>query len=129
MMPAFCPPVTITSSLGRCRSVWKRRKSATCMRPWIATVIAYALALQVLLTGVAAGHAMPGDNASGTSLSVICHGDGSSDRQDLPDKQPVAHSPCVFCTLAKAPCAILPIGHGVAISRAMGISNAALQSE
>ena len=109
--------------------MWKRRKSATRMRPWIATVTAFALALQVLLTGVAAGHAMPGDNASETSLFVVCHGDGSSDRQDLPDKQPLAHSPCVLCTLAKAPCAMLPLSHGVVISRAMGISNAALQSE
>jgi hypothetical protein len=108
--------------------VWKRRKSATRMRPWIATVAAYALALQVLLTGVAASHAMPEGNASGTSQFVICHGDGSSDGQP-PDKQPLAHSPCVFCTLAKAPCAILPTGHSVVISRAMGISNAALQSE
>jgi hypothetical protein len=109
--------------------MWKRRKSATRMRPWIATVTAYALALQVLLTGVAAGHAMPSGNASATSLFVICHAAGSSDRQDLPDNQPLVQSPCIFCTLAKAPCAILPAGHGVAISRAMGISNAALPSD
>jgi hypothetical protein len=109
--------------------VWKRRKSAKRMRPWIATLTAYALALQILLTGVAAGHAMPGGNGLGASLFVICHGDGSSDGQDLPDKQPLAQSPCIFCTLAKAPCAILPAGHGVVISRAMGISNAALQSD
>jgi DUF2946 family protein len=109
--------------------VWTRRKSATRMRPWIATVTAYALALQVLLTGVAAGHAMPSGNASATGLFVICHGEGSSDRQDLPDKQPLAQSPCMFCTLAKATCAILPPGHGIVISNAIGISNPALQSD
>jgi hypothetical protein len=109
--------------------VWKRRKSASRMRPWIATVTAYALALQVLLTGVAVGHAMPSSIASATSLFVICHGDGSSAPQDLPDKQPVAQPPCIFCTSAKAPCAILPTGHGLVTSRAMGISNAALQSD
>jgi hypothetical protein len=109
--------------------VWKRRKSATRMRPWIAALTAYALALQLLLTGVAAGHAMLGGNGSGPSLFVVCHGDGSSDGQDLPDKQPLAQPPCIFCTLAKAPCAILPAGHRVVISRAMGISNAALQSD
>jgi hypothetical protein len=109
--------------------VWKRRKSASRTRPWIATVTAYALALHVILTGVAAGHAMPDGNASGTGLFVICHGDGSSDRQDLPDKQPLAQSPCIFCTLAKASCAILPTDHGVVISRAIEISNAALQSD
>jgi hypothetical protein len=109
--------------------VWTRRKSAKRMRPWIATLAAYALALHVLLTGVAAGHAMPGGNEPATSLFVICHGDGSSDGQDLPDKQPLAQSPCMFCTLAKATCAILPPDHGIVISRAMGISNAALQSD
>ena len=109
--------------------MWKWRKSASRTRPWIAAVTAYALALQLLLTGVAAGHAMPGGSASGASLFVICHGDGSSDGQDLPDKQPLAQSPCMFCTLAKATCAILPPDHGIVISRAMGISNAALQSD
>ena len=109
--------------------MWKWRESASRTRPWIATVTAYALALQLLLTGVAAAHAMPGGNASGTSLFVICHGVGSSDTQDLPGKEPLAQSPCIFCTLAKAPCAILPTGHGVAISGAIGISNAALQSD
>jgi len=109
--------------------VWKWRKSASRTRPWIAAVTAYALALQLLLTGVAAGHAMPGGSASGASLFVICHGDGSSDSQDLPGKQPLAQSPCIFCTLAKAPCAILPTGNGVVLSRAIGISSAALQSD
>ena len=47
------------------------------MRPWIATVAAYALALQVLLTGVAAGHFMTAGDASASSLFVICHGNGS----------------------------------------------------
>ena len=109
--------------------MWKRRKPASRTRPWIAAVTAYALALQLLLTGVAAGHAMPGGNASGTSLFVICHGDGSSDIQGLPGKEPLAQSPCIFCTLAKAPCAILPTGHGVAIGGTIGILNAALQSD
>jgi hypothetical protein len=109
--------------------VWTRRKSAKRMRPWIATLAAYALALQILLTGVAAGHAMPGGNGFATSLFVVCHGDGSSDGQDLPDNQPLAQPPCLFCTLAKAPCGILPTGHGVVISRAMEISNTALGSD
>src|SRR5947209_3976868 len=71
------------------------------MRPWIATVTAYALALHVLLIGVAVGHAMPGGDASATSLFVICHGDGSSDPQDLPDNQPLVQSPCIFCKWQK----------------------------
>ena len=99
------------------------------MRPWIATVAAYALALQVLLTGVAAGHVMAAGDASASSPFVICHGNGSSDDQELPGKTPLARSPCILCTLAKAPCAILPTDHGIAVSDAMGSSSAAARTE
>jgi hypothetical protein len=109
--------------------VLKLRNVRSRMRPWIATVVAYALALQVLLTGVAAGHFMAAGDASASTLFVICHGKSSSDSQDLPDKAPLARSPCILCTLAKAPCAILPSGHGIAVSDAMGTSNAALRTD
>jgi hypothetical protein len=94
------------------------------MRPWIAAVAAYALALQVLLTGLAIGHS----SALGTeseSLFVICHADGASDKQEVPGKEPLAGSPCVFCTLAKASCAILPTGDGIAIRAPVQVLNAA----
>jgi hypothetical protein len=99
------------------------------MRPWIATVAAYALALQVLLTGMAAGHFMAAGDASASSPFVICHGNGSSDDQELPGKEPLARSPCMLCTLAKAPCAILPNGRGIAISDATGVSNAVARTD
>jgi hypothetical protein len=99
------------------------------MRPWIATVAAYALALQVLLAGVAAGHVMAAGDASASSLFVICHGNGSPDDQDLPGKEPPARSPCMFCTLAKAPCAILPTDHGIVLSDAMVTLNAAARTD
>jgi hypothetical protein len=99
------------------------------MRPWIATVAAYALALQVLLTGVAAGHLTAAGDASASSPFVICHGNSSSNDQDLPSKEPLARSPCMLCTLAKAPCAILPSDHGIAVSDAMGTSNAAARTD
>ena len=107
----------------------KSRNVRSRLRPWIATVAAYALALQVLLTGVSAGHFMAAGDASAGSLFIICHGNGSSGNQDLPDKQPLAQSPCIFCTLAKAPCAILPTDHGIAISDAMGILNVAARTD
>ena len=107
----------------------KGRNARNRMRPWIATVAAHALALQVLLTGVAAGHFMAAGDASASSLFVICHGNGSSDDQDLPGKAPLARSPCILCTLAKAPCAILPTDHGIAVSDAMGSSSAAARTE
>jgi hypothetical protein len=99
------------------------------MRPWIATVAAYALALQVLLTGVAAGHMMAAGDASVSSLFVICHSNSSTNDQDLPGQEPLAQSPCMLCTLAKAPCAILPSDHGMAVSGAIGTSNAAARTD
>jgi hypothetical protein len=109
--------------------VLKRRNVRTRMRPWIATVAAYALALQVLLTGMAAGHFMAAGDASASTLFVICHGNSSSDDQDLPGKEPLAQSPCMLCTLAKAPCAILPTDHGIAVRDAAGISNAVARTD
>ena len=107
----------------------KWRNARNRIRPWVATVAAYALALQVLLTGVAAGHFMAAGDASASSLFVICHGNGSSDDQGLPGKEPLAQSPCMLCTLAKAPCAILPSDHGIALSDAMVTSNAAARTD
>ena len=107
----------------------KRRNAGSRMRPWIATVAAYALALQVVLTGVAAGHFMAAGDASASNLFVICHGNSSSDNQDLPGNEQLAQSPCVLCTLAKAPCAILPTDHGIAVGDAIGISNAVARTD
>jgi hypothetical protein len=109
--------------------VLKGRNARNRMRPWIATVAAYALALQVLLTGVAAGHFMAAGDGSASTLFVICHGNGSSNDRELPGKEPLAQSPCMLCTLAKAPCAILPTDHGIAVSDAMGTENAAVRTD
>jgi hypothetical protein len=106
---------------------WRNTRSR--MRPWVATVAAYALALQILLAGVATGHFMAPGDAWASGLFAICHGNGSSDNQDLPDKQPLAQSPCILCTLAKAPCAILPADQHIEISDAIGISNAAARTD
>jgi hypothetical protein len=104
------------------------RSAESRMRPWIATVAAYVLALQVLLTGLAIGHSTALGNAS-ERLFVICHGDGALDKQGVPAKEPLPGSPCIFCTLAKAPCAILPTADGVASRHATGISNAAVRTD
>ena len=78
-------------------------------------VAAYALALQVLLTGLAGAHAMAVGSVAG-DLFVICHGngDGPADSQNVPDQPPRPASPCVLCTLTNAPCAILPVEHIIA---------------
>jgi hypothetical protein len=94
--------------------VLELRKYRSRMRPWIAMVAAYALALQVLLSGMAGAHAMAAGSLSG-DLFVICHGSGDApaDNQNVPDT-PRPATPCVLCTLTNAPCAILPIDHSIA---------------
>src|SRR4051795_7739702 len=79
----------------RCRFVLELRKFRSRMRPWIAMVAAYALALQVLLSGIAGAHAMAAGSLSG-ELFVICHGsgDGPADNQNVPDT-PRPATPCV----------------------------------
>jgi hypothetical protein len=84
------------------------------MRPWIAVVAAYALALQVLLSGLAAGQLIAADDSTG-SLFVICHSGGNtpSDDPQAPAQTPSPQWPCILCTLAKAPSAVLPASHAV----------------
>jgi hypothetical protein len=98
----------------RCRFVLELRKYRSRMRPWIAMVAAYALALQVLLSGIAGAHAMAGAGSGADSLFVICHGSGDAAAadQNVPDA-PRPASPCLLCTLTSAPCAILPADHAV----------------
>jgi hypothetical protein len=96
----------IDNAASEVRCVLQLRKIRRRVRPWIAMVAAYAFALQLLLTGVAAAQvaatgSLPGD------LLVICHsGDGQASDQDGTGKTPLAQSPCALCTLTSAPCAI-----------------------
>src|SRR5882757_4479106 len=50
------------------------------VRPWIAMAAAYALALQLLFTGIAAAHAVAASDAP--DLFVICHGSGDGPAGD-----------------------------------------------
>ena len=86
---------------------------------------AYVLALQVLLSGVAATHVMVGGGSAANDLFVICHGSTAvpADNQDVPDRLPLPRSPCVLCTLT-ASCAILPMDHSIAAIDAMVVANA-----
>src|SRR5262249_49391701 len=85
--------------------------------PWIAVVAAYALALQLLLTGFAAAQmTAPGDGSAG-ALFAICHsgGDGLAADQGGTDKPAQPQFPCVLCTLTSAAAAILPDAHLLSI--------------
>jgi hypothetical protein len=94
--------------------VLELRRYRSRMRPWIAMVAAYALALQVLLSGIAGAHAMAAAGSDSNILFVICHGSGDApaDSQNVPDT-PRPAAPCVLCTLTSASCAVLPVDHAV----------------
>lgn len=94
------------------------------MRPWIAVVAAYALAFQLLLTGMAAAQAVAGPDASAGSLFAICHGAGDSGAgdQDGTGKQ-LPQSPCVLCTLTSASCVVLPTDHVISFIDAKSFSD------
>ena len=97
------------------------------MQPWMAMVAAYALAFQILLSGLAAGHFMAIGDTPPSDLFVICHGSGQgpSDHQDVPGK-PLAQAPCVLCALTQYSCAILPLDHSTGRIDAMMVSDAGL---
>jgi Protein of unknown function (DUF2946) len=96
--------------------VLRMRKADICLRPWIAVVSAYALALQLLLSGVLASQLVAADNVSPGTQFYICHGsDGGPDgEQDGTGKPPGHQTPCVLCVLANGSPAILPSGHASA---------------
>lgn len=83
-------------------------------RPWIALAAVYALALQVLFSGLLIGQLGAASIAS-DGLSAICatHS-GSADADGTGQSQsPSGHDPiCVFCTAAGSP-AVLP--HPIAV--------------
>jgi hypothetical protein len=122
-MPIFGRNVRMPCMAARC-FVLQLLRARTGVRPWIAMAAAYALALQVLLSGVMAGHVMAAVDASTANLFVICHGSGNgpSDDQGLPDQQS-RRAPCVLCTLTPTPCAILPIDHDIARVPALVVSS------
>jgi hypothetical protein len=85
---------------------------------------AYALALQVLLSGIAASQLVVAAASAG-DLFVICHGSRSdpSNDQNLPDEPQLPRPPCVLCTLTQAPCVIVLVDHDIARLPAIIVSN------
>jgi hypothetical protein len=105
--------------------VLRMRKSDICLRPWIAVVSAYALALQLLLSGVLGSQLVATDNASPGTQFYICHSsDGGGDgEQDGTGKPPDHQTHCALCVLANGSPAILPADHASAILLAKTVSD------
>jgi hypothetical protein len=94
--------------------------------PWIAMVLAYALAQELLLTGVAAAQMMTAHHAAVDGLFAICQSSGAGlagdqDRTRKP-QQPLA--PCDLCTLTNATVAILPMLRVLSIIESRSLSDA-----
>jgi hypothetical protein len=92
-------------------------RSRARLRPLIAVAAAYLVALQMLLTGLAASHMDVAGNSSSGDVFVTCLGHSVSPDTDHggSGQQPVDPAPCVFCSLAAGGCAILPAEHVVSI--------------
>ena len=77
------------------------------MRPWIATAAAFALALQVLLSGILATQAEAA-NLVADNPFTICLSDGSTAPADHGADKAAKHPSCVLCTVAKTAHALVP---------------------
>jgi hypothetical protein len=85
---------------------------------------AYALALQLLLTGLAAAHAVAASGVPAGDPFVICHSsDGPLGDPNGTGQSPLSHATCVLCTLTSAAGAVLPTGHGFSTIDAKLISD------
>lgn len=85
------------------------RRTYIRARSWIAIGAAYALALQLLLSGLVSDRLMAVGNDLAGGQFVICHtDDGGPDTQGGPAKRSHHQAPCVLCVSTQSPSATLP---------------------
>jgi hypothetical protein len=103
-------------------------KSRARLRPVIAVAAAYLVALQMMLTGLAASHlGVAGDPSSGgVFITCLGHGAGSDSDQGGTGQRPVDEAPCGLCSLAAGSCAILPPEHAFSTIAALSFSEIAV---
>jgi hypothetical protein len=78
------------------------------VRPWMAVIAAYAVGLQLLLTGVVASHMAVGAPMAADAF-VTCLGSDEGDGHERSD-QPLQLASCVLCVATIASPAILSAG-------------------
>src|SRR5215211_2160821 len=95
------------------------------MRPWIATVAAYALVLQVALSGMLASRLIAADDVSFDGQFSICHGGGKPDsgEQGGSGKPHQDQTLCALCVLASGPPAILTPGYASTVVAAVTVAD------
>jgi hypothetical protein len=97
----------------------------------IAVAAAYLVAVQMLLTGLAASHLGVAGNSSSGDIFITClgHSAGPDGDQGGSGQRPVDDAPCVFCSLAAGGCAILPVEQVVSIAALPAFSNIAVAGD
>jgi hypothetical protein len=85
------------------------------MQPCIGVAVAYALAMHLLLSGIASANMAKIGDAPNEGLFAICHTDWNGLGADFDGngKAPNPKVPCVLCTLTCAAVAMLPIAHAL----------------
>jgi hypothetical protein len=92
---------------------------------------AYLVALQMMLTGLAASHLGVAGNSSTGDVFITCLGHSGAPDTDQggSGQRPVDEAPCVFCSLAAGGCAILPVEHVVSIIALPAFSDVAVAGD
>lgn len=92
-------------------------RSQAHLRPWTAAALAYLVAVQLLLTGIAASHlGLASDPLSGNVfITCLGHSIGPDADQGGSGQRPVDQTPCVFCNMAGGTCAIIPVVHNASV--------------
>lgn len=76
------------------------------VRPWIAVVASYALALQAMMAGIATSLSAPDYSLAHASF-VICSASTDGSAGDNPDRAPVHDAACaLLCTMTSGPPAL-----------------------
>jgi hypothetical protein len=108
------------------RGEWRVRTAGSIVRrrPWIALAAVYALALQVLFSGLLIGQLGAASTASDGFSAICAAHSGSADADGTGQSQPGSrHGPiCVFCTAAGSPAVLPHPTTVVAVSFAIGSS-------
>jgi hypothetical protein len=94
----------------RAYNMFHSRRFRACIRPWLAVTVSYAVALQMLLTGIVTSQiAAQPDSASGNPF-VICFGsrNGAPGDTNKSGKTFLGDLTCLRCALATNSLATLP---------------------
>jgi Protein of unknown function (DUF2946) len=95
------------------------------LRPCMSMLAAYALVLQIALSGVLASRSIAADSLSPDSQISICHGSGSGgdDQPGDAGKPRDGMTHCALCVLASGSPAALASGYASAVVLSAAVSN------